>query len=884
VTPQNVNPDAPTRGPTSVEPGPVNVAAKGEAVGPYHLLELLGEGGFGHVWLAEQREPVRRRVALKLVKPGMDSTEVLARFEAERQALALMDHPNIARVIDAGLTASGRPYFAMEYVQGPAITEYCDRSRLSMDARLGLFIKVCHAVQHAHQKGIIHRDLKPTNVLVTMVDGAPEPKVIDFGIAKAMHQPLTERTLHTGFGRLLGTPEYMSPEQAGEQHGRVDTRTDVYALGVVLYQLLTGVLPFDSQTLRKAGYDGIRKVIIEQTPPKPSTRLLSGDGKKSTVETSAEELAKQRGTEPRTLMRQLRGDLDWIVMKCLEKDPARRYESVAGLAQDIERHLKDEPVTAGPPSVSYRAAKFVRRHRVGVGVGAAFAVLVVAGLGATSALYARAAQDRALAIAEGEKAKSEAERARAAECRADNERDTAKVEEAKAKAAVSFVLDMFESIDPAVAQGRDVLVREVLEDAEKKAAGLEGQPLLEATVRQMLGKAFSRLGKYEEAVRNLARASGLRAQELGREAVPTLESELDLAVNEFGLGMLTEAEARFRKVHADRERVLGADDPATLMALSQVGEAEKARDDYGAAEKTIRRVVEGQTRVLGAGHRDTIDTRCGLADLLNQAGRFEEAEKEISDTAAVSEKSLGPNEPMTLQALSIKGSILGELEKTEESVALLRDVAARKAKVLGADHPGTLTTLNSLCTGLETLGRHQESEPIYRDIIAKGAARLGHEHPTTLIYRNNLAQSLRRQKKFDEAAPIYREVLDIQRRTLGPQSRSTLTTLNNLGVNLMQAQKPGEALPLLTETLAGLTATGAPEWMIGASKTYVGECLLDLGRLDEAEKVLLEAHALLAEKMKPEHERTRRAAGALARLYEKRGDAARAQEWAIKAK
>ena len=343
----------------------------GAIIGRYKLLEKIGEGGFGIVFMAEQIEPVQRKVALKIIKAGMDTKEVIARFEAERQAIALMDHPNIARALDAGATEAGRPYFVMELVRGIPITEYCDRNHLPTRERLQLFIKVCQAVQHAHQKGVIHRDLKPSNMLITEHDGEPVPKVIDFGVAKALGQRLTEKTLFTAFHHLIGTPAYMSPEQAALSGLDIDTRADIYSLGVLLYELLTGVTPFDSDTLQQAGLDEVRRMVRETEPPKPSTRL-------QTLGDKLTEVAKRRDTEPAALSRLVRGDLDWIVMKCLEKDRKRRYETANGLAADVARHLDSEAVVARPPSNLYRFQKLVRRHRLGVAaVGAVAASLVL---------------------------------------------------------------------------------------------------------------------------------------------------------------------------------------------------------------------------------------------------------------------------------------------------------------------------------------------------------------------------------------------------------------------------------------------------------------------------------------------------------------------------
>jgi serine/threonine protein kinase len=359
----------------------------GTVIGPYKLLEQIGEGGFGVVFMAEQTQPVRRKVALKVLKPGMDTRQVVARFEAERQALAIMDHPNIAKVLDGGQTASGRPYFVMDLVKGLPITEYCDQARLAPRQRLELFVHLCQAVQHAHQKGIIHRDLKPSNVLVTLHDGTPLVKVIDFGIAKALGQSLTDKTLFTGFAQMVGTPLYMSPEQAALSNADVDTRSDIYSLGVLLYELLTGTTPFDKDRLKEVGYDELRRIIREEEPPKPSTRI-------STLGQAATTLSIQRKSDPKRLSQLCRGELDWIVMRCLEKDRNRRYETASALAADVQRYLKDEPVQACAPSALYRFRKFARRNKAALGVtGLALFFLVVIAGGVAVALHDRAARD-----------------------------------------------------------------------------------------------------------------------------------------------------------------------------------------------------------------------------------------------------------------------------------------------------------------------------------------------------------------------------------------------------------------------------------------------------------------------------------------------------------
>jgi eukaryotic-like serine/threonine-protein kinase len=394
--------------------------------GRYKLLEAIGEGGMGTVWMAEQKEPVKRKVAIKLVKAGMDSVQVLARFEAERQALALMDHPNIAKVFDGGIAEQGRPYFVMEFVKGVPLTYYCDQAKLSLKERLNLFIPVCQAVQHAHQKGIIHRDLKPSNILICLYDGRPVPKVIDFGLAKALHHSLTEQTLHTAFGTMVGTPLYMSPEQAEHNNLDVDIRTDIYSLGVILYELLTGSTPLESQQLKVAAYNEILRLIKDVEPPKPSTRL-SGSA-------SLPSIAAQRSIDPKQLSKSLSGDLDWIVMKTLEKDRMRRYETVSALVSEIHRYLDGQPVEACPPSATYRLRKFASRHRTGVTVAAAFLILILGSSVVSWVLLAYAQVARNQALAAQESSQKERDRAREAERKAAGHLVTATRERERADA------------------------------------------------------------------------------------------------------------------------------------------------------------------------------------------------------------------------------------------------------------------------------------------------------------------------------------------------------------------------------------------------------------------------------------------------------------------
>ena len=833
---------------------------EGGTIGSYRLLQKLGEGGMGEVWLAEQAAPIRRKVALKVIKAGMDTKQVVARFEAERQALALMDHPAIAHVFEAGATERGLPYFAMEYVKGEPITAYCDRHRLTNSERLVLFMQVCEGVQHAHQKGVIHRDLKPSNVLVAVQDDHPVPKIIDFGVAKAIAQRLTERTMFTELGVLIGTPEYMSPEQAEMTGIDVDTRTDVYALGIILYHLLVGVLPFDPAEMRKAGFDEIRRRIREVDPPRPSTRI-------STVGEVSTEAARNRRTDPGKLRSQLKGDLDWIMMKALEKDRVRRYGSPSEFAADVEHFLKNEPVLASPPSAAYLMRKFVRRHRVGVATGATVMAALIVGLGAAlfgmrSAVQARDAESAARQIA------------------SDNERRAA-TEAAKSRAALNFVMEMFGAVDPVLARGHDITVAEVLDPAAAKVArAFVGDIEGEAVVRRVLGQAYAHLARYPDALRELERAWELR-RSLDRPDDPqTLALLHDLGTTVLETGDVGRGRELLQRAWESRSAQLGEAHRDTLATLSVLAFAKQLDGDLDNAIADIRAVLRDQERTLGPDDRDTLESMCSLADMLSSAGQVDEALRVAHDAAGRASATLGADSNLALMASSIEAELLQTFSRHKEAAKLLEQVVEGKERLYGANHPETLVSLDLLARTLGNLGQDERAIALSRVVVNRAKQTLGERHTATLTYMNNLAQNLRHAGQLKEAEPIYRRVIALRREQAGEHAQETLIVVSNLGLLLMQRGAAGDALPLFREALEGMRGSLPPEhWMLGVAMLNLGRCQIALQDYSAAETTLSDAYALLKKALGPTHGRTLQVQTALAELYDAWGKPEKAQSW-----
>jgi serine/threonine protein kinase len=755
----------------------------GSVIGPYRLLQRIGQGGMGFVYLAEQEQPVRRKVALKVIKPDLDTTQVIGRFEAERQALALMDHPNIARVLDAGATESGRPYFVMELVRGVPITEFCDRNQLTPQARLKLFLDVCHAIQHAHHKGIIHRDIKPSNVLVTLHDGVPAVKVIDFGIAKAREQKLTERTLFTGYGQMIGTPAYMSPEQAEMSGLDIDTRSDVYALGVLLYELLTGTTPLERERLSGAGYIELQRLIREEEAPRPSTRLTSlGD--------TATVLAGNRGLDVKRLAQLLAGDLDWAVMKALEKDRNRRYHTPGSFAEDIERYLRREPILARPPSTAYKLRKFAQRNRVAVLTGSAVlaALLLGAAVAMWQAVVATRAQQDALAAANAEKEAKELAQAR----------------EAETRTVLEFlenrVLAATRPKGQAGGLGREISLRQAVEAALPAVQKcFTNQPLIEARLRMTLGQSFCYLGEAKTAAEQSQRACTLYTEHLGPDHPDTLRSMHNLARSYHDLGRYADAVNLLEETLALQKAKLGSHHPDTLMSMYSLANSYAALCRRADALKLREETLELRKATLGPDHPDTLLSMYSLANSYTVLGRHADALKLRAETLALQRVNLGPDHPDTFRSMNGLAASYSHLGRHTEAVRLyLETLVLQKAK-LGRDHPDTFQTMYNLAISYAALGRHDEALELHEETLALHKARLGPEHPRTLMSMNHVAWSYTALGRHADALKLFEETLALQKAWLGAEHPDTLWSRWGMAHTLIQLGLGSEALPIIDE-------------------------------------------------------------------------------------
>lgn len=745
----------------------------------YRLRQKLGEGGMGEVWVAEQTQPIKRNVALKLIKAGMDSKAVLARFEQERQALALMDHPNIARVLDGGMTVTGQPYFVMELVDGLSLTKYCDDAMLSPKARLELFLPICRAVQHAHQKGIIHRDLKPANILITLIDGRPVPKVIDFGVAKATGEQLTDDSLATQFGAIVGTLEYMSPEQAGISAADVDTRADIYSLGVILYELLTGLRPIDGQRLKHAALAELLRIIQEEEPSKPSTRL-SSDGALPSV-------AAIRQIDPRKLTAMLRGELDWVVMKCLEKERERRYETAGALARDIQHYLADEPVEARPPSVRYRLGKFVRRNKAPVAAASFVLLALVAGVFGTSLGLLRAI--KAERLAESRFLEAETQRGLAADL-AEKEAEQRQIAE-KAAAAERHANSLAQKRLSQIEKTSDIL-GSIFASLDPSEIAKAEQPL-QAILVEKLNHAVQQLN--DEAV---------------GDPLVTADIQSKLAVSLMGLGEPHQAVTLMEKVHSANLALRGLEHPDTLTSMSNLAAAYNQSGKLNLALPLQAEVLKRSKTFFGQKHPNTLASMNNLATLYERLGMSDQSMPLFEETFEICKATFGPEHPNTLSSMSGLASAYLNASKPDLAVPLYEEALKLHRSKFGPKHPATLSIMPNLAGAYFAVGKGDMAVPLLEEAIRLQNAALGENHRTTLETTAILNAIVQFDGKSSRALPLFEETLKLYRAKLGEDHPDVLALTTGLAGMYIKGGKYELAVPLLEGTLKRQKSTLGP--------------------------------------------------------------------------
>ncbi len=856
--------DSPPPGLVGTMEMPTTSERPGTIIGPYKLLQQIGEGGMGVVYMAEQSQPVHRKVALKIIKPGMDSKQVIARFEAERQALAMMDHVNIARVIDGGTTESGRLYFVMELINGVPITKYCDDNHLTPRERLELFVPVCQAIQHAHQKGIIHRDIKPSNVLVTIYEGKPVPKVIDFGVAKAIDQKLTEHTLCTNFGIMVGTLEYMSPEQAEMSALGVDTRSDIYSLGVLLYELLTGSTPLTRKQLKHAANLEILRLIKEEEPQKPSTRLSeSGDALSS--------ISAQRHMEPAKLTKLVRGELDWIVMKTLEKDRNRRYETANGLAVDVQRYLADEPVQACPPSKWYRVGKFVRRNKGPVMAAAAIILLLFSGIIGTTwgLLEANHQRDTAIAAAVAEKKANDQSQKRLTQIEKSNE----------------ILGSIFKKLDPESEEKEDkslrVLLGEKLDAAVKQLDGeAVGDPLVVARLQMILGEALLNLGYPEKAIELYSKARKTLEDQLEKDHRETLECKNGLGLGYAYTGKIDRALPFLEETAKAAKDKLGSDDRTTLLFMNNLACGYFSAGKFEQAFPLIEETLKLQKANLGTDDQDTLQSMNNLGMFYLSTRKWNLALPLLEETLKLYEAKKGPDHPATLTTLNNLASCHSEMENLELAIPLLDRSLKLAKKKWGPDHSNTLAAMNNLAHGYKKKGDLPSALPLLEEVLKRSKSPLCSDQPDIL---QNLCFGYETLKQFEKAETWRRKWLTAAREFTGDNSMLIADALAKLGQNLLLQQKCVDAEAILKQCIALYQKHSPKDWARFHVESLLGDSLMGQKKYVEAEPLLLAGYAgLVASKDKLPLSASARPAEVgerLIQLFEAMNQPEKAQTW-----
>jgi hypothetical protein len=798
------------------------------AIGRYRILGLVGEGGMGAVYEAEQDNP-RRTVALKVVKPGLAAPELLRRFEQESQALGRLQHPGIAQIYEAGAADAGsgpQPYFAMEFIRGLALLDYAKGQNLNTRQRLEIMAKVCDAVQHAHRRGIIHRDLKPGNILV---DDAGQPKVLDFGVARITDTDV-RTTRQTDLGELVGTLAYMSPEQVLADPLEVDTRSDVYALGVVLYELLAGRLPYE----------------------------ISGK-----VHRAVQTIREEDPAPLSAVSRAYRGDVETIVAKALEKDRAQRYSSAAELAADLRRYLADQPILARPPSARYQLRKFASRHKGLLAAAVAMSLVLIAGAFASGweAIRANRAErsaiaaehnavkerDRALlaehvATSERTQAQQDRNRAVAEKQRADTEASTAKAindflqNDLLAQASVRAQAGPNHKPDP------DLKVRTALDRATARIGRkFESQPLVEASLRATMGSTYHDLGLYDEAERQLERSLQLRLRALGPQHPETLNTMDELGLVYFHAGKSAEAETMLAKVIEARRSIFGGGHPETLRAMSDLA-MQASGGNYLRSEALLAQVLTVERRVLGSEHPETLGVMNNLATEYVNEGKYDRAERLYREVVDVKRRVLGEEHPSTLLSMNNLGVVYRNQGKYSQAEALLTDALAARRRIMGEQHNDTLASMNSLALVYQAQAKYTQAEPLLRQVLEVRRHLLGAEHPDTLRSMNSLAELNQRQGRLAEAEALFTPILEAHRRVLGPQHPNTIRVLASLGAVKLQQRGYSEAEALLRQALDAYRKSSADSWRRYHTESMLGASLAGLGKYAEAEPLLVSGY------------------------------------------
>jgi serine/threonine protein kinase len=780
----------------------------GTTIDHFKIRKYLGEGGFGVVYLADQLEPIKRRVAIKIIKPGMDTRAVLARFEAERQTLGMMNHPDIVQIFDGGTTKEGRPYFAMEYVEGIPITEFCDKQKMNVQDRIALFLKVCDATQHAHMKGVIHRDLKPNNILVGYDKDEPTIEIIDFGISKALNQSVSQHSFVTREGHVIGTPDYMSPEQAEMSALNVDTRTDIYSLGVILYELLTGQLPLDPNELRKGGLADIHRIIRDTIPKRPSTRCQSQT--QESAEISAE-IAKARDVEPDELQKCIRGDLDWIIMKSLEKDRSRRYQTCDAFNADIQRYLDDEPIDARPPSKTYRFRKFYKRNQKNVLISSFASILILVSIGVgiffasvnytlKETMYAADAYMQGL----GEE----------------------------------VVKDSIERDDT-------TLLTKVFVFAEKSAKEIPIQAG-KHNVLTSLSILYSNAGLWDEAYRI--------QKEMADDRFPdnrySIETQQDInLLSSLGASLIQ------LKRYDEAERILPllleyyeGNDDKSLNVLYHKGWTALLLGGLGRSEEAVsllQECLQMSTDIKGKDDLGTFITAWQLARQLKLLGNYAEAERYYRQSYEGRRRIQGEDHNSTLNTLTDIGIVLNYQDKYKEVEICYRELIKQLRASLGNDHIDTVSHISDLAWSLDGQNKFEEAEPYIREAL-KGFKVLKNKDDPVLLRENHvLGRNLFNQNKFEEAEPYFREALEGKMRVLGDEDPSTLYSLQSLADTLSRLEKFDESEKYLRSYLiTSRKVFDLQDVRTIFRMTELGFVLASQGKTEEAEQILLEALSL----------------------------------------